>query len=83
MRQRGCGDDFRAKPPEQHEVGRHHGDLTELRERNRCREPDRIGQLSVPKAQAGRGMRARRESSIVYGHAAFLCRPAKNERAKT
>ena len=46
-----------AEPADQREIARHHGDLAELRERNRQRELDRLGQLDAPNPAARRRMR--------------------------
>jgi hypothetical protein len=48
MRQRGCGHHAIAKPPQQRQIGRHHCDLTKLRQRHRQGEPDRVAEFSAP-----------------------------------
>ena len=53
-----------AEPADQREIGRHHGDLAELRERHRPGELHRLGDLGAPdKALALRRGRGRRHGS--------------------
>jgi hypothetical protein len=51
--QRGRGNGFIAEAPDEGEIGRHHRDLSELRQRHRHREPQRLGQFSG-KMRAGK-----------------------------
>ena len=60
VRERGGRDRLIAEPADQREIGRHHGDLAELRERKRPRELDRLGQLGAPKR-------------LVRGHSPTAC----------
>ncbi len=53
MRERGRGDHVIAKPADQREIGGHHRDLAELRERDRQREPDGLDKLDAPGRRCG------------------------------
>ena len=54
MRERGRRDRPVAEPADQREIARHHGDLAELRQRDRQRELDRLGHLVAPNRPARR-----------------------------
>ena len=48
MREPDGGDAPVAEPPDQREIGRHHGDLAKLCQRDRPCEPDRFDHLGTP-----------------------------------
>ena len=50
VRQRGRGQRRVAQAADQHQIGRHHGDLAELDQRHRHRQPHGLGELGAPKA---------------------------------
>ena len=55
-----------AEPPDQRQIGRHHRDLPELRQRDRHRELERLGQLEGEVA-AARGRAGRRLLDFIKG----------------
>jgi len=57
MCERRGGHGFVTKPADQRKIARHHGDLAKLRQRDRQRELDRLGQLGAPKRCARRRLR--------------------------
>ena len=48
------GDDMVAEPSDEREIGGHHRDLAELRQRDRQRELDRFDKLDAPDRRTGR-----------------------------
>ena len=54
VRERGRRNRLVAEPADQREIARHHGDLAKLRQRDRQRELDRLGQLGAPNRFARR-----------------------------
>src|SRR5262249_45579593 len=68
MRQCGCGNRFIAEPANQREVDRHHGDLPELRKRERTGELYCFDQLVAPDARA----RRRRNDAVPATHPATI-----------
>ena len=75
MRQRRGGHRLVAEPSDQGQIGRHHRDLPELRQRDRHRELERLGQLEGEVA-AARGRAGRRLLDFIKGcHGTRLARP--------
>jgi hypothetical protein len=62
-----------AEPADQREIAGHHGDLAELRERDRQRELDRLGHLVAPNPLV-RGLSARGRYRSRHGHGAHHSR---------
>ena len=52
-----------AKPAQQHQVGRHHGDLAELRQRHRPGQAQRVDDLDTPSRLLRRQLHAGRDMS--------------------
>ncbi len=75
VRQRRGRNDMIAEPAEQGQIGRHHGDLPELRQRDRQCQPDRLGQFDAPVRRCGRGGNPGSQGR-VHCHRFGCCRTA-------
>ncbi len=76
VREAGAGNDMLSEAAEEHEIGRHHRDLAELRQRNRHRERDGLRHLVSPDARGLRVCAARRGRPTIRGHAFWIIRSA-------
>ena len=61
VRQRGRRHHLVAQPAQQHQVGRHHGDLAELRQRHRPGQAQRVDDLDTPSRLLRRQLHAGRD----------------------